>query len=214
MHIQNSYHILAAGEQSTLANGEVDRIGWDYNTIAPGTTNHYFFSAPEGFQLTDLSAMLVWNRVITDTDPGPIFEADTFLPDHDLTLYATEDFLPTREMDASHSAQDNVEHIFLNKVGTGQFALSVTSTTGGAYALAWRSSQVVQPRISKVEVIDQTHTRITAAVEPGSAYQLASNEGSSTWNTLAESTALDATLVLHDRRAVSDHRWYRIEQLN
>ena len=138
--------------------------------------------------------MLVWNRVITDTDPGPIFEADTFLPDHDLTLYATEDFLPTREMDASHSAQDNVEHIFLYKVGTGQFALSVTSTTGGAYALAWRSSQVIQPRISKVEVIDQTHTRITAAVEPGSAYQLASNEGSSTWNTLAESTALDATL--------------------
>ena len=161
LNIQNSYHILDAGEQNPSRHEEVPIAGWDLHTIDPGKTNTYFFSAPEDTVLIDFSAMLVWNRIITDTDPGPTFETDAFLPDHDLALHDSDNFLTNAERVASRTDNDNLEHLFVRRLPAGQFMLSVTSSTGGEYGLAWRASTVLLPRLSNLDLppgdVDQIH---------------------------------------------------------
>jgi hypothetical protein len=214
VNIQNSYHILNAGKQNTINDTEVSTIGWDTSSISTGETNHYFFSAPEGFQLNELSAMLVWNRVITDNDPTEVFDPSAYLPDHDLTLFATRNFLLNSQIDSSHNTANNLEHIYVQQLGIGQFVLSVTSDTGGDYALAWRTTSEIRPRITQLQVRSPTNTQITAAVASGNRYKLESTENLNAWSTVTEQPSSSNTLVLNDTRTVSSKRAYRINPAN
>ena len=214
LNILHSYNILASGEQDASINAEVSHRGWDVDTIAVGETNRYYFSAPEGFLLSDLSAMLVWNRVITDDDPGPAFNPATFLPDHDLTFFATDSFLPENQLAISQGTRDNLEHIHLTQLGIGQFMLSVTSATGGDYALAWRTTTERLPRISHIQVLNPTNTLITAEVNSGTTYELESTENLSNWTAITQDTSSNTILTMNDHRPTSDRRSYRIQQIN
>jgi hypothetical protein len=137
LNIQNSYHILAAGEQAASASSTVGLQGWDFAATA-GTNALYFFDVPEGFVLTNFSAMLVWNRNVFDNNPGPTFDPQATLANLDLRLYAATNFALGILLDSSVGTNDNVEHIFQPQLPTGRYALSLTwDLTGHDYAFAW-----------------------------------------------------------------------------
>ena len=61
LNIANSYQILAAGQIKPSNTPLVSSTGWDYNSIAAGGNNIYYFSVPQG-QSVDFSALLNWNQ--------------------------------------------------------------------------------------------------------------------------------------------------------
>jgi len=145
LNVYHSHQILRAGEQDFSVDAEVKLSGWDYGIVGEDRANYYYMRVPPDRLVVECSAVLVWNRRITDTDPGPAFAADTELPDHDLMLYEARAFEPGLLLDISRSRNDNVEHIYYLGQMKGALALSVASRTGGDYALAWRMTTVRRP---------------------------------------------------------------------
>ncbi len=136
LNIQNSYHLLVAGEQGPSGSTTVSNRGWDF---APASTSpaHYFFDVPAGQTLTNFSVILTWNRKVTDSNPGSGFTPTVSVADMNLRLYSASGFTLGTLLDSSVSTIQNVEHVFTS-LGPGRYALEVTSDkTGFDYALAW-----------------------------------------------------------------------------
>ena len=137
LNIQNSYHLLVAGEHA--ASGSVTRPnrGWDFAS-AGASPARYFFDVPAGSALTNFSAILTWNRQVTDGQPGQNFgNLQVAVANMDLRLYSASGFSLGTQLDSSVSTIQNVEHVFTS-LGPGRYALEVTSNTAGVdYALAW-----------------------------------------------------------------------------
>lgn len=155
LNVYNSHQILHAGEQDFSVDAEVKLSGWDYGIVGKDRANHYYMRVPPDRLVVECSAVLVWNRRITDTDPSSFFAADAELPDHDLMLYEARAFEPGLLLDVSRSRNDNVEHIYyLGQMKDG-LALSVASRTGGDYALAWRMTTVRRPSLDPSEPLGE-----------------------------------------------------------
>lgn len=136
LNIQNSYHLLKAGEFAASSSVTVSNRGWDFATTSASTAR-YFFDVPAGYALTNFSTILTWNRTVTDSNPGVTFAMQVSVADLNLRLYRATNFTLGVELDSSVSTIQNVEHIFTN-LGPGRYVLEVSSaTTGTDYALAW-----------------------------------------------------------------------------
>ena len=144
LNIYRSYQILASGQQAASDTADVALNGWDFRTT-PSNSN-YFFEVPTGKILAELSAVLVWNRIVTDRnqDPGSFIPSPNTLDNLGLKLHSANGFTLDSELDASLSTVDNVEHIYLNSLGIGntlgdgRYALEVISPASGVdYSLAW-----------------------------------------------------------------------------
>ncbi|MCU0788765.1 MAG: S8 family peptidase [Verrucomicrobia bacterium] len=136
LNIQNSYHLLVAGEQAPSGSTTVSNRGWDF-VPSFGTMNRYFFDVPAGQTLTNFSVILTWNRKVTDSNPGSGFTPTGSVADMNLRLYSASGFTLGTLLDSSVSTIQNVEHVFTS-LGPGRYALEVTSDkTGFDYALAW-----------------------------------------------------------------------------
>lgn len=133
---------LDGGKQTP---GNVSRIGWDTNAVAPGNFTEYVLNL--GVDKGDfITITLDWDRLIARTDDGDgkVDYADTFdvgtVPDLDLLLmYDGEVFAQ------SSSFTNNVEHLhvpFMEDGDAGDYTIRVfsdalynSSTT--TYGLAW-----------------------------------------------------------------------------
>lgn len=137
LNIQNSYHLLVAGEHAPSASVTVSNRGWDFATTTASAAR-YFFDVPAGFTLTNFSTVLTWNRRVTDSAPGLLFTMTVSVANLNLRLYAATGFTLDAQLDSSTSTIQNVEHIYAPTLGAGRYCLEVTSdVTGTDYALAW-----------------------------------------------------------------------------
>jgi hypothetical protein len=138
LNIQNSYHLLVAGEHAPSSSVTVSNRGWDFATTAASAAR-YFFDVPAGFSLTNFSTVLTWNRRIGDAAPSTmLFTMTNFVANLNLRLYAASGFTLGAQLDSSTSTIQNVEHIYAPTLAAGRYCLEVTSdVTGTDYALAW-----------------------------------------------------------------------------
>ena len=74
--------------------------------------------------VSELSAILTWNRTITDGDPN---DPNTFIPQFtglenlDLKLYNSSNLVLGSTIVTSESTVDNVEHVYINDaLGLGE----------------------------------------------------------------------------------------------
>ena len=144
LNIFRSHRILTSGQQPASDTADAAVQGWDFRTTA--SNSRYFFEVPVGHVLAELSAVLVWNRIVTDgdADPNDFSPSPNTLDNLNLKLHSANGFTLDTELDASLSTVDNVEHIYLNSLGIGntlgegRYALEVISpATGVDYSLAW-----------------------------------------------------------------------------
>lgn len=143
LNIQNSYHLLKAGEFAASSSVTVSNRGWDFATSS-ATAARYFFDVPTGYALTNFSSILTWNRTVTDSNPGATFTMVVSIADLNLRLYRATNFTLGVLLDSSVSTIQNVEHIFTN-LGPGRYVLEVSSVTAGTdFALAWGGSLQAQ----------------------------------------------------------------------
>jgi Subtilase family len=153
LNVFNSYEQLAGGKHTFIANttvstnsphpptsasGTVSTLsGWDFNTLSSSmssdSVNHYYFNVTNGLSGAAFTgtATLVWNRQTNKTDVNHL----------DLFLY---DVASSNQMDASTSAVDNMEHLWLPQLPQGRYDLQVlkhggnnTVSSGETYALAF-----------------------------------------------------------------------------
>ena len=146
LHIHRSYDILDAGRQAASTTSVGDGIGWDLQTSATGEQT-YFFDIGANQTLDEFSAVLTWNREITDTNPFAGFVAEfDGLNDLDLRLYSVDAGTFDLNSVLAESVSDgNVEHIYFNDslgINTG---LGTGGTLGaGRYAIVVDAGNVPQ----------------------------------------------------------------------
>jgi hypothetical protein len=135
LDVYEAYWIQRAGEQPE--GSAIGRRGWNFTSIGGGGTHAYTLTVPAGFELRELSALLTWNRQVTQNKQGRFYTYTPSLADLALRLKQGGGTLQ-----ASDSSVDNIEHIWRDEAAAlpaGSYSLEVTSTAGVDYALAWRS---------------------------------------------------------------------------
>jgi hypothetical protein len=143
LNIQKSYHLLKAGEFAPSSSVTVSNRGWDFASTSASAAR-YFFDVPAGYALTNFSAIVTWNRSVTDVGPGMAFTMQASVADLNLRLHHATNFTLGPLLDGSLSTIQNVEHVYTN-LPAGRYALEVTSdTTGIDYALAWGGTALAQ----------------------------------------------------------------------
>jgi hypothetical protein len=152
LNIQRSHHIMMAGEQNASSSSTVPSMGWDFGVTAASDAL-YFFDVLPNTQITELSALLTWNRIVS---PGSSWlSMDTTLANLDLRLYQANNFTLGNLLDQSLSTVDNVEHIYLDDIlNPGRYALEVSSNMlNYEYGLAWHSTTIAVPEPSGVALV-------------------------------------------------------------
>jgi len=152
LNIYNSYKMLEAGEfnGSTSQPGSlIAEQGWDWANFN-GNDVYYSFEVAAGQIITELSAALVWNVNVFDTNPNPnIFAPDHQLSNLDLRLYnSTGDFLGSL-LQASLSTNYNYEHIYWTLadggLSEGIYTFRISGDSAVNYGFAWRMTAVPEP---------------------------------------------------------------------
>jgi hypothetical protein len=141
-----AYQQFSPGQYSS--NAPVPTIGWNYQSIDPGTFQDYSLDRPlaEG---SFVSLTLSWDRLVElqdingnkEYDLGEEFR-DRGLNHLDLYLMKAEDDKIERSVWASTSTVDSVQHIFHQIRDPGKYKIRVhfrqaTNAPRQAYALAW-----------------------------------------------------------------------------
>jgi len=153
LNVFNSYEQLAGGKHAFIVNttvstnsphpptgasGTVSALsGWDFNTLSStassDSVNHYYFNITNGVNgaAFTATATLAWNRQLNQNNINNL----------DLFLY---DVASSNLIEASTSAVDNVEHLWLPRLAQGRYDLQVlkhggNNTVSGSetYALAF-----------------------------------------------------------------------------
>ena len=137
VNIFNSYHIMAAGEQSSFQAGgrDISLFGFDYVGAfggaggSPRLSSYYFNAVGD----ETLSASLVWNISISNNT-----SLTATLHHLNLSLF---DVTKNQLLATSASALDNTQNIFLRVLSGDRYELRVTTDESGNfsqdYSLAW-----------------------------------------------------------------------------
>lgn len=153
LDIQNSYWVLAAGEQEgTNGAGPASPVGdygWDYEaTFNAALPRYYNLDIPIGMTASELSVSLNWNAdVDTSTFSGQGDPTFTFA-NMDLRIYDSSSTFKGMLVDESVSTDHNLEHLYLTNLAAGTYTLEVTSDTNRDFGLAWRMTTVPEPTAS------------------------------------------------------------------
>lgn len=135
-NVEHSWDILSFGEQGPGAGNVVLPAGYDLATVDAATSNTYYFDVFQDAQ--SFSAVLDWFAQISRT--GQTWDAE--VTDLSLVLYEVDVDGQSlgAQIQASRSNVDNVEHIWIENLLAGRYALVVE---GGAsldeYGLAWQT---------------------------------------------------------------------------
>ncbi|EIP98667.1 hypothetical protein OpiT1DRAFT_03130 [Opitutaceae bacterium TAV1] len=139
LNIFNSYHILAAGQQSgaTLPEGAaVASTGWDYAGISSGETISYRFNLDAQKNMT---VALTWNAIWSGSNYDDLTLS---LANLDLWLYEVGVDGSLSLVQQSLSTEENLEFIRVNGLAAGEYLIQVSLLSEGdiEYALAWQAS--------------------------------------------------------------------------
>jgi hypothetical protein len=212
LNVYNSYHVLVAGEQTPSASNPVERLGWDYGSLAAATNAFHFFDVPISNVMTRFSAVLTWNRQITDA-LGPGFNPIPSISNMDLFLYQSADFVPSNLVDLSTSQVDNVEHIYSRDLRAGQYALKVSTDAAVNYALAWFSRTAKIPEIRSVEIISNS-IAIASEVTSNIAYAVQASTNLldvGGWSPVSTNTSSSNIMIYVDSDSTNYfRRFYRL----
>ena len=150
LNINNSYHIIAAGEQNSsedapAAGGVIKSRGFDYDPFFGGqggsnSVATYYFTVDK--MSVHLWAALVWN-VDIDAGSGPYFVGSAALHDLDLLLYDVRGQAVPQLVAGSTGSGGNTENLWVELKGQRKYMLQVKAGAGQRafswdYALAWR----------------------------------------------------------------------------
>jgi hypothetical protein len=145
LNIDNSFHIIAAGEQNSRedfskGNGEIKSVGFDYDPAFGGAsgsnkTGTYVFKA---LTTGSLAASLVWNLNVKGVTAGG-FDTSATLYNLGLALY---DMTSSSEVAYAASLVDNTENLWYTGLTADHaYSLQVTSLQATNflwdYGLAW-----------------------------------------------------------------------------
>lgn len=144
VNIDNSYHILAGGEQPSLQSGggDIGSRGFDYGTIGrvggiQGAASYFFNATSE----VTLFASLAWNLSLSNDA-----QLTSQLYNLDVSLF---DVTNNRLVASSISPLDNTENLFFNLLVGNRYEMRVTTNEStefsGEYALAWRMDPSPSP---------------------------------------------------------------------
>ncbi|MEO6054321.1 MAG: PEP-CTERM sorting domain-containing protein [Chthoniobacterales bacterium] len=142
LNIYNSYHIQQAGRfagQITPVS-LVGNTGWDLGTATSAAPEYYFFHLST---VSDFSAVLAWD--ITVTANFTWTSIGLSIADMDMFLYNASGFTVGSLIDQSISSDDNVELLWEEGLGPGDYALKITTSSTQQYGLAWQT--VPEPSI-------------------------------------------------------------------
>lgn len=153
LNVYNSYKMLEAGEfngSTSEPDSLIAETGWDWANFDGTNDLYYSFEVAAGQTITELSAALVWNVDVFDTDSNP----NSFVPDHslsnlDLRLYnSTGDFLGSL-LQSSLSTNYNYEHIYWTMadggLSEGIYTFRISGDSAVNYGFAWRMTAVPEP---------------------------------------------------------------------
>lgn len=150
LRVNRMYDVLMAGEKTV---GSVSELrGWDLGAGGSGVQYYYVDNTMGG--AGDLTVTLTWNRVTGDPgDPtgSDRTDAANFTTLNSLTVLAasaladlslevlTTDGIstPLTSLAVSDSSLDNVEHIYLQNLAPGRYAIGVNGSLGTQYALSF-----------------------------------------------------------------------------
>jgi len=150
LNIQNSYHVIAAGEQNSAedqagGSGLIGSTGFDYDPAFGGSggsnsTATYYFAPTAG--PVRLTVALAWNLSVAGGTPNN-FDGTATLYDLNLQLYDVTDPGNWILVDSSTSTNENTENLWLILGAGKNYALQVKPGAGqGAfkwdYGLAWQ----------------------------------------------------------------------------
>lgn len=146
LNVLNAYHVLAEGQQAASTTAEVSCRGWDYRSVSTSSSKRYFFTVPDGSCANTFSAALTWHRKLALVAGN----YTSTLPQLTLKLYAASGLtIVGTALDQSISTVDNVQHLFLRNLPSGQYALEVSSNTNNInYGLAWEAQTGTGPALS------------------------------------------------------------------
>ena len=185
LNIDLSDAIMAGGEQVPNLAGPLPPMAWDFHLLSAGSTVDYVLQVPAGEAGTELSAVLVWHRTLTDPAGGGFNLTPDPLVDFNLSL----DLLPSaggdpETIDASTSTIYNLEHVWKRSLPAGTYRLRVSRGSGTTreFAIAWRLSTVgYLPELSASragDVMELTAVRLL----PGQVYRLESSADLAVWS--------------------------------
>ncbi len=214
LNIYNSYHVLIEGEQDPSDTTNVLCLGWDLAAATGTVTSRYFFAVPPSNVMITFSAMLVWNREITDGNSNPtIFDPIASLADLNLRLYNASNFVLGSSIDSSIGATNNIEHIYQYSLDTGQYAMEVTTDGTSDYALAWFSQTLLVPTVVSVDVTNQ-YCQIGGNVSTGYTYVIEATTNlldTNTWSGIVTNTPSATPYYYLDTDSTNYlRRYYRI----
>lgn len=149
LRVNRTYDVLMSGEKAVGT--AADTRGWDLGATT-GTTQYYFVDSL--YDSGRLSVTLTWNRVTGDAaDPTgsnrtgagnfttmgvfPVLAANA-LADLNLEVLTTDgSSTPLTSLAVSQSTVDNVEHIYLQGLAPGRYAIAVSGAAGTTYGLSF-----------------------------------------------------------------------------
>jgi hypothetical protein len=172
----------------------------------------YVLQVPAGEAGTELSAVIVWHRTLTDPAGGGFNLTPDPLVDFNLSL----DLLPSAggdpvSIDASTSTIYNLEHVWKRSLPAGTYRLRVSRGSGTAreFAIAWRLSTVgYLPELSASragDVMELTAVRLL----PGQVYRLESSADLAVWS-VDSSFAAAAASFTWSLPVTEVRRFYRL----
>jgi hypothetical protein len=150
LRVNRMYDVLMAGEKTVGSASELR--GWDLGAGASGV-QYYFVDNTMGVA-GNLSVTLTWNRVTGDpSDPTgsartgaanfttlsglPVLAASALANLSLEVLTADGNSTPLTSLAVSDSSVDNVEHIYLQNLAPGRYAIGVNGSLGTQYALSF-----------------------------------------------------------------------------
>lgn len=146
LNVDNSYHILVAGEQTPSASSSalVANTGWDFNTInlTSANTVSYYLNLTSG---GSFSIALTWNALYTPI-AGNYDNMSLSLANLDLYLYTVSSGTVGSLVASSVSTADNVEYIWSSSLAAGNYVIQVKNLVSSGtidYGVAWQNNGAV-----------------------------------------------------------------------
>ena len=150
LNIFYSYRIIEKAESST---GNVFYRGWSRQSVNTAQSRIYTFTTPN-YQELKLSAVLIWQRDVTESGGSPKIYTYQSLANLKLELLDVSNAV----IQISDSALDNVEHVWNTSLEPNTtYKLKVTSSSGTSdFSLAWRvdgvADVVIETQVTGADV--------------------------------------------------------------
>ena len=212
LEISNSWFILAGQGQAANLTTPLPDLAWSSTTLTTTATADYLLTLPPGFSGAALSAVAVWNRIISDSNPGPAFIMNVApLANYDLSLARVPATGSPVLLEESLSTLENVEHVYRRNLPSGTYRLRLALASGSNVpaSLAWRLTKTAhRPGIVLTRSAGQDQLTFTGLIS-GQAYLIQSSPDLATWD-LEQSFTATSSVFTWTTAGTLTKRFYRL----